>query len=402
MMNIPFLILLQLIAITGSVPATKVPDKGFRNPTVLLYQGIFTKDGKYPEILLNNIASEYTDAGLLITGTDTIVRLNKFYALGERSIRYHLRLSGDAVAVFQSHTGDFRVLVDMHERSVSVETSPVTKREFPFLDPGHEYIVEIYHLYQVAKVRIIDVFSGESGEIQVVLDGTGGCGAGAVQEGFHVGLQWDYYCFGLQKGTSMLVRRISVLSARCGLTLLIYGDSVTQPEGYFPTSDFGNSWTQLIIKNISGGAISCGRGGGRIDMIMECIKNELPYVKARYVMVTIGTNGGNTEENLSELVEYIESQGSVAILNNVPCNESGTQIEINTLIEKVRRKYGLNGCRFDLVTSLNHDGKEVDKSTMWYEDYSKSYGWHIYHHPNVKGSRLMFIRTLIDVPVIYE
>jgi hypothetical protein len=373
-----------------------------QSPTVVLYQGIFDRSGTHPEILLNNLASEYTGKGLEITGKDTVARLNKFYALGERLIRYHIKMSDDAVAVFQSHTGDFKILVNMPEKSISIETSPLTKKSIGFLESGHEYILEIYHLYQVARVRIVDVFTGQSEEIKALFDGTGGCGAGAVQKGFHVGMQWDYYCFGLQKGTSLLVRQICVLSEKCDLTMLIYGDSVTEPEGYFPTHDFPDSWPQLIIKNIKGKVISCGRGGGRIDMILECIKNELPFLKARYVMVTIGTNGGNTEENLGELVEYIKSQGSIPILNNVPCNESATQNEINALIEKVRRKYGINGCKFDLATSLNHDGKEVDKSTMWYEDYSKSYGWHIYHHPNVKGSGLMYVRTLIDVPEIYE
>jgi hypothetical protein len=132
---------------------------------------------------------------------------------------------------------------------------------------------------------------------------------------------------------------------------------------------------------------------------MERIKNELPYVKAKYVMVTIGTNGGNTEENLSELVEYIVSQGSIPILNNIPSNESGSQVPINIQIEKVRQKYGIKGCKFDLATSLNHEGKQVDNTTMWFEDYD----WgKIYHHPNVKGSLQMYTRTLIDVPEIYE
>jgi hypothetical protein len=116
-------------------------------------------------------------------------------------------------------------------------------------------------------------------------------------------------------------------------------------------------------------------------------------------MVTIGTNGGNTEANLNELVEYILSQGSVPVLNNVPCNEHGTHIEINKVIAGVRQKYGINGCKFDLATSINQDGKEVDKSTMWLEDYD--FG-QFYHHPNLKGSRLMFIRTLIDTPEIYQ
>jgi hypothetical protein len=391
-----------LVGFSGIFATAKALDSNGPSPTVILYHRILDNRGTYPEIMLNNVAAEFTGAGLNITGQDTIVRLNKFYTLGERLIRYHIKLSKDAVAVFQSHTGDFKARVDMPRKIISIETLPATQKNAGFLDPDHEYIVEIFHIYQMAKVRIIDVFNGQSEEITVMLDGTGGYGAGAVQKGFRVGLQWDYYCFGLQKGSSMLVKQICVQSLQCGLSLLIYGDSVTQPEGYFPTKDFSESWTQLIIKNMKGKAISSGRGGGRIEMVLECIKNELPYVKAKYVMVTIGTNGGNTEENLSELVEYIKSQGSIPILNNVPCNESGSQTKINILIEKVRHKYGINGCKFDLATSLNNDGKEVDKTTMWYEDYSGSYGWQIYHHPNVKGSRLMFIRTLIDVPEIYE
>ena len=116
-------------------------------------------------------------------------------------------------------------------------------------------------------------------------------------------------------------------------------------------------------------------------------------------MVTIGTNGGNTEENLSQLVEYIRSQGAIPILNNIPCNESGTQVPINAVIEQVRQKYGIKGCRFDLATSLEHDGQHVDKTTMYFEDYD----WgKIYHHPNVKGSLQMYTRTLLDVPEIYQ
>lgn len=231
------------------------------------------------------------------------------------------------------------------------------------------------------------------------MDGTGGVGAGAEGTGFYAGLQHDYYCFGLVEGTELIVKQICVSAKESDLTLLIYGDSITEPEGYFPTADFPQSWTQLIMKNISGKAMSSGRGGTTINELLERIKNELPFVHAKYVMVTIGTNGGNTEENLSELVEYIRSQGSIPILNNIPCNESGTQIPVNAMIEKIRQKYGIKGCKFDLATSVAHDGQEVDRTTMYFEDYD----WgKIYHHPNVKGSLLMYTRTLVDVPEIYE
>jgi hypothetical protein len=374
------------------------------NPPVLysnLYGRQLNNNESYPELIVGAATARYTADGLRITGGGNTVQLNKFYALAERMAQYSVTFSADAKAVFQSNTGDFKALVDVPNRRISIATVPVTERTVDFLQGGREYAVEIYHIYQQAKVRIVDKQTGEAAEITAVNDGQGGVGAGSVQAGFSVGMQWDKYCFGLQSGASLLVKEINVQSLKRNIWLLLYGDSITQPEGYFPANDFSRSWTQLVISHVKGNAVSSGRGGGNINDVLERIKNELPYIKAKYVMVTIGTNGGNTEANLSELVEYIISQGAVPILNNIPCNESATQIATNQILEKVRQKYGINGCRFDLATSLNNDGREVDKTTMWLEDYTNGWG-QIYHHPNVKGSLQMFNRTLIDIPEIYE
>lgn len=371
-------------------------------PTTILYHKVLNDKGNYPELDLNNVACEYTPDGLLLTGKNENVRLNKYYSLGDRVVRYHVKFSPDAVGVFQSNTGDFKMVVDISEKTVSVATEPAVWKKMDFIDAGHEYLVEIYHKYQTSKIRIIDVFTGQQEELELTNDGQGGYLTGAVNGGFRVGMQHDYYCFGLQDGTSMLVKQISVIAGTCDLTLLMYGDSITEPEGYYPTSVFSQAWTQLILSNVQGKALCSGRGGCTIREVLERIKNELHFVKAKYVMVTIGTNGGNTEENLSELVEYIISQGSIPILNNIPSNDRGTQVEVNRIIEKVREKYKINGCKFDLATSLANDGKEVDKSTMYYEDLSKTHNWHVYHHPNIIGSRKMYIRTFIDIPEIYE
>ncbi|MCH5718982.1 hypothetical protein [Niabella hibiscisoli] len=153
---------------------------------------------------------------------------------------------------------------------------------------------------------------------------------------------------------------------------------------------------------MGGNAMSSGRGGAQIDMVMNYIKNELPFIKAEYVMVTIGTNGGNTEAKLKELVNYIKSQGSTPILNNIPSNESGTQVAVNDLVAKVRTDLNIKGCRFDLPTSIDGDGTSVDKSTMYWEDYSGSYGWQVWHHPNEIGGVKMFQQTLIDLPALYQ
>jgi hypothetical protein len=354
-----------------------------------------------PELSVNGMGT-YTADGLRITACGNTVQLNRYYALAERMAQYRVKFSADARAVFRSSLGDFNAYVDVPNRRISIATDPVREKTVDFLQGDREYTVEIYHVYQQAKVRIIDEQTGEEAEIAVVNDGGGGVGAGVVNPGgFNVGMQWDHYCFGMEGGTSMLVRQITVYALKSSVKLLIYGDSVTQPEGYFPTADFPLSWTQRIIGRLNGYAMSSGRGGGTINTVLEYIKNELPYIRAQYVMVTIGTNGGNTEANLSELVEYIRSQGAIPILNNIPCNESGTQIAVNRVVRQVWQKYGIKGCRFDFATSLNGDGQEVDKTMMYWENYTNGWG-EIYHHPNEKGGRKMFERTLIDLPELYE
>lgn len=367
----------------------------------VLYKKKLYNDIPVKELHLND-AGLYTEDGLKITSKDNIVKLERFFALAERVIKYRVRLSPDAKAVFQSSEGDFKVFIDVHNKYISIATDPITEKYVSFLQGNREYIVEIYHIYQQAIVRIIDFETNEQAQISIVNDGQGGCGEGALQKGFNVGMQWDYYCFGLISGSSFLIKEITVCSLKDDVKLLIYGDSITQPEGYFPTNMFPQSWTQMIIDELQGNAMSSGRGGGTITILLDYIRNELPYIKTKYVMITIGTNGGNTENNLTELINYITEQGAIPILNNIPCNESGTQIQENNLIDQIRKSFGINGCMFDIATSIDGDGKEVDKSLMFWEDYSNSYGWQIYHHPNDEGGRRMFERTLLDIPEIYK
>ena len=367
----------------------------------ILYTKTLNNYTSIPEILLND-AGKYTTAGLCITQKGKMVKLDKFYAIAERMIQYRIKFSDDAKAIFKSSEGDFNAYIDVSNKRISIATSPVTNKTVDFLQGGREYLIEIYHIYQKAKIRIVDVQTGEEAEISATNDGQGGCGKGLVHSGFNVGMQWDKYCFGLDRGSSMLVKQITVYVLKNKVRLLIYGDSISQPEGYFPTKDFPNAWTQLIINKLDGNAMSSGRGGGTIDMVLGYIKNELPYIETKYVMVTIGTNGGNTEAKLKELVSYIKSQGAIPILNNTPSNESSTQTDINNLIDKVRQYFGIKGCMLDMATSINGDGKEVDKTMMFWEDYSGSYGWQIYHHPNAKGGKKIFERTMIDIPEIYK
>jgi len=373
-----------------------------QHSTTVLYKKILDDKSVYPEWSLNGVDCMSTKEGLVISGKNNVIQLNKYYSLGERLVRYQVKFSPDAKAVFQSSAGDLKFVVDVPKQTVHIASNPAIWRRM-VINPDNDYLVEIQRNYQRTIISLINLLTGEQHDIEVNSDGSGGVGVGAVSEEKYMLHHWDYYCLGLLEGSSVTIKQVIVQALETDLKLLIYGDSQTQPEGYFPAKDFHLAWTQLIMQRVKGNAISSGRGGCTIQEVLERIKNELPYLKPKYVMVTIGTNGGNTEENLSELVEYIIAQGAIPILNNIPANERGGHLQHNPLIEKIRKKYSINGCRFDIATSMNREAKEVDKSTMWHEDYTAINNWgHIFHHPNVKGSRLMFLQTLIDIPEIYE
>ncbi len=367
-----------------------------------LFDGSASTGNMLEDLALNGMA-EYVDEGLLVNKTGDLVRLNRYYALGTRLIRYRINTSTDAVCLFQSSEKDFTLKIDVPEKRMTILTSPETTVEVPFLEGGKDYDVEIIHEYQKVTVRVLCVKGKGCAVVSATNDGPGGVGQGVVNTDiFTVGPGWDYYCFGLESGSSMLVKRITVESPKSSVWMLIYGDSITQPECYYPTSLFPYAWTQLIIDRLGGNAISSGRGGCTINEVLVYIKNELPFIKAKYVMVTIGTNGGNTEEKLTGLINYIKEMGSIPILNNIPSNESGTQVSVNELINTVRQKNGIDGARFDLATSLDGDGKEVDKTMMFWENYPPTQfnGWQVWHHPNEKGSEAMFEQALKDLPEV--
>ena len=174
--------------ILGSLLACKVPTEIRKTsvPSLLsgvLYSKTLGNSEAYPEILFNDAVAQYTVDGLKITGNSSLVQLNKFYALGERLIRYQVKFSKDAIATFQSNTGDFKAYVDVPGKTISIATTPAIVKSVSFLNPDHAYIIEIYHVYQLARVRITDLSTGQSEEIKAVNNGTGGCGVGAESKG---------------------------------------------------------------------------------------------------------------------------------------------------------------------------------------------------------------------------
>lgn len=332
--------------------------------------------------------------------------LDKYYAIEERTIKYWCKFEANTVALF-GFDSDGGTLANkgftIDIPNMKIKYNPYNNNNNPTLehmDVTHEYVVCITKNYIHPSITLIDLKDGNIETHTWTKFGSGGTGAGADPDttGDHVGSQHDKPVFSLGSGNAWKLKRLEVETARCDYTLIMYGDSITEPEDYWPNKYFENAWTQLIIKEVErrgGKAVSSGRISTKITELNTRIRLELPYVKAKYVMITIGTNGGNTVDNLTNLVNYIKNQGAIPILNHIPCNESNSQVSVNAIIDTVRANTGVNGCDFDLCTSMNGDGAAVDKSKMWNESNTT------WHHPNVAGSLAMFAQTLIDVPEIY-
>ena len=333
--------------------------------------------------------------------------LNKTYCTEERELTFWIKFGATSVARF-GYDMDTLTLAD---RGLIIDIPNMKIRYNPYnnnvhydlehMDTSHEYIVSIIKDYQDRHIRLVDLTDGNIETHTWLGDGTGSTGPDAVPRTpgtQYVTAMWGKPRFDLGGGAPYQVKKIMMITKQCNFNVILYGDSITEQENYWPKSVFDKSWTQLIINKVKengGRACSSAWVGKTIADLSSWIRNDLPYVRAKYVMITIGTNGGNTEANLSALVEYIKSCGAIPLLNHVPCRNAGDQVAKNAMIDTVRARYNIKGCDFDKCTSLAGDGVNYDPDKMWHDNGGT------WHHPNVAGSLAMFAQTLIDVPEIY-
>ena len=199
-----------------------------------------------------------------------------------------------------------------------------------------------------------------------------------------------------------VISQILITAPKCDI--LCYGDSITEPEAYWPLNQFKYSWTQLLKKMCGRKkVVTSGRSGTGLSEISQRIQNELPFVKPKYCMITIGTNGSWTVADMETLITYIKGLDVIPILNHIPCYDNNGDttgfITINANVDTVRSDENIKGCDFDKATSIDNDGETFDETTMWLETYSDNTTYK--HHPNVKGSQRMIARMLIDIPEIF-
>lgn len=345
--------------------------------------------------------------GLVVNTTSGAFRLNKYYAIEERTVTYVVKFSSDCFASFKSYLAysvdpSTNFVIDIPTRNTGLmEGGLPTVRCGLLSNYNHEFAISIKKYYMNYIVEIRDLNSGAYWKQTFTRNGQGGAGQGAIGTLINVPMQWDMYGFQVTNG-SMSVSQIIITAPKCDI--LLYGDSITEPEAYYPLNQFPYSWTQLLRK-VAGRkkVVTSGRSGTVITQIMQRIANELPFIKPKYCMITIGTNGLSTFAELTELIQYIKSCDAIPILNHIPCyNNNGNTtgfITANQIIDQIRQSENIKGADLDKATSINNDGQTLDETTMWLETYSDNSTYR--HHPNMKGSERIITRILIDVPEIF-
>lgn len=335
---------------------------------------------------------------------DRIIVLKKMYGVADKTVHFLCKFQANSIGIFGtclspdgSDIWTF-VQVFVSARQVQIHGLNASSKVFysNIINSSDPFILELSKFYNTQVVRLTNLNTCAVETFTYVNDG---CGTTSPL-GDTVRSQVGYYFLGVS-GDSFECKKVIVQTAPCDV--LAYGDSITELEAFYPKTIMDKAWTMLCREKMHGRFLASGYSGSTIDHIIGTdersrIRNELPFIKPRYCMVTIGTNQGNTVEKLTALVQYIKSQNAIPILNHIPCykRDSDTSgfITINQMIDQVRESENIKGANFDLCTSLNNDGRTIDSSCFWND------GAYL-QHPNAKGSMRMFNQLLIDVPEIF-
>lgn len=167
---------------------------------------------------------------------------------------------------------------------------------------------------------------------------------------------------------------------------LIFGDSITYGQG----NSINDTWSYKLAKYLENSFVS-GLSGGQISQVISRLTTECKSQIPNYVIICIGTNGGNTTSNLNEVISLCKKYGSTPILCTTPQLRRNTGISYtNQTIINVAKSNNIPVVRFDIATSLNYDLSQGQDESQFHDSV----------HPNAQGGENMYNRLFIDAPCL--
>lgn len=200
---------------------------------------------------------------------------------------------------------------------------------------------------------------------------------------------YDQYKIGFISGSGV-IENIKIFSmAKDQPYIMFFGDSITRASNIANNKRFAN-----LIGDLTGRTyLVSGRSAGTITGVLSRMAIEIPTFRPKYVCVTIGTNRGNTVDNLTALVNFCEKYDCKVILNRTPMFDGNTAAK-NAMIDGIVSSRKLLSIKMDIATSVGFDGITKDNTCFSNES-------NIYIHPNEKGHQQIFERAKIDVEEVF-
>ena len=332
------------------------------------------------------------DNGKIVNNSNTTLWTNKCITINEKDTIAIFSLESDnaqfALTWKPNNYGEcgsyFSVTMNalnMHERTTTGEKTDVLLTEAINIKKSHRYILKCTKSLHENIIELIDGINGTT----VATISSEQTGRNTGNDEFPGGRQMD--TLGINASGTVYVYRVFVKNKIENPFIVIYGNSITEGDRCFSKEGYAYKLKEYIGKNK---VIISGESGSNItgtSGVYNRIKNEIPTFrnKPKYIMVTIGTNGGDNENDFINLKKLIESYGCIPIINVPPMFSN---------IGNIRKwVLGLNclTVRFDIATALDNNIENGADSSLFADDI----------HPNPNGHIKMFDRAKIDLIGIF-
>ena len=361
-------------------------------PKTLLFNYIF--DSAISSDFISNSNWSIANGKLVSTSAGISNRLvhNKYITIGQKYTYCKFTIHSDTYfgigwlssayandgSLFTINASDGSI--NIHEAWSSAGTLPVVKYTLPytFVD-GRDYIVKIRKDEHTNYLSIIDCLTGaESETIQSVQTATSGLNE------FAGGRQMNRMQLVHLSGTSPDIEYVRCCAAYQKPLVVVYGDSITEGDRVYN----GQTYVDLMKKAFGEERVMCSAiSGSHINDLITRMQFELPLLKPTFVMVSIGTNGGNTQALFNQAKQVIESNDAMPIVNVPPMGAS----DLDTIRSYVLN-LGVTTARFDIATAKNNDVSQ-GKNTALFADWL---------HPNSDGHIAMFNRIISDCNILFN
>ncbi len=249
------------------------------------------------------------------------------------------------------------------------------------IENGHTYLLEAVKSFRNNTFTITDEQTGATASVETapVL------GAGQ-QEEFKGGRQNNVFGFRRISGKSPFIKDMEIVATVSPEPLMyIIVNSITEGDHVRQAARYG----EMMASWLDGRVVFSGESGSTIEGVIDRVSNEIPFIRPKFVMVTIGTNRPNTREEVVKLIELIRANGSIPVINRIPVTSDGGSYATNEIIASVCEEMNVSGCRFDLATA---DNGNLHKQASWLFQEDKI-------HPTAEGHMAM-AKRLFDIPGI--